>query len=79
LAEGKANKKAAHEALQDLLYAARHNPSPDSPDQTVVSVIERYLEVAAPSLAANTQQFRVMYLQALCELHGWPSRFRRPS
>lgn len=71
LVEGKANKKAAHDALQDLLYTARHNPSPDSPEQTVVSVIERYLEVAAPSLAANTQQFRIMYLQSFSELHGW--------
>ncbi len=71
LVEGKANKKAAQEALQDLLYTARHNPVPDSPEQTVVSVIERYLEVAAPTLAVQTQRFRMMYLQSFSELHGW--------
>lgn len=71
LIEGKANRKAAHDALQDLLYIARHNPTPDAPAQTVVSVIERYLEVAVPALAPQTQQLRTMYLQSFCELHGW--------
>jgi hypothetical protein len=71
LVEGKANRKAAHDALQDRLYTARHNPTPETPAQTVVSVIERYLEVAVPALAPQTQQFRTMYLQSFCELHGW--------
>lgn len=71
LVEGRANRKAAHDALQDLLYAARHNPTPNAAEQTVVSVVERYLEVAAPMLAPMTQQIRRMFLQSFCELHGW--------
>lgn len=58
LAQGKHNLKAAKDALGDLQAAARHNPSPDSPQQTVVSVIERYIEVSFPTLSAETRKLR---------------------
>ena len=44
LVKGKSNLKAAKDAYIDLQVAARHAPSPDSPNQTVVSVIERYID-----------------------------------
>ena len=71
LAQGKSAKKEANDAYLDLLYTSKHNPSPDSPEQTVVSVIERYLEVALPSLSEQAQRLRKMYLQSFAELHGW--------
>ena len=71
LAKGRSNLKAAKAALLELQIAAKYNPSPDSPDQTVVSVIERYLEVAFAALGPETQKLRKAYLQSFVELHGW--------
>jgi integrase len=71
LAEGKSARKAAQQAHLDLLYTASHNPPPEAPEQTVVSVIERYLSVALPSLSDQTRFLRTMYLQSFAEMHGW--------
>ena len=71
LAEGKSARKAAQQAHVDLLYTAKHNPSPEAPEQTVVSVIERWLTVALPSLSDQSRRLRAMYLQSFAEMHGW--------
>ena len=73
LVKGKRNQKEAKDAYLDLQVTARHAPSPDSPHQTVVSVIERYMEVAFPTLSAETRALRTRYLQSFAELHGWRS------
>jgi len=70
LAEGKKNKKAAEDRLKDLQYLARHNPHPDDGHQTVASVIERYMAVVFPTLAAETRKTRKNYLQNFAEAHG---------
>lgn len=71
LAKGRSNLKAAKQALFDLQVAAKFNPPPDSSHQTVLSVIERYIEVAFPNLGAETRKLRLGYLQSFAELHGW--------
>lgn len=71
LAKGKANKQAAKDALLKMQALARFNPSPDSPDQTILSVIERYMEVKLPSFAPEGKKLRSGYLQSFAELHGW--------
>ncbi|MBC8351497.1 MAG: tyrosine-type recombinase/integrase [Planctomycetes bacterium] len=71
LAKGRRSKKAAQERLEDLRVLARHNPSPESHEQTVVSVIERYIEVRFPPLAKSTVAQRKPYLQSFAEMHGW--------
>ena len=71
LVQGKVARKDAQQAYLALLYTTKHNPSPDAPEQTVVSVIERYLEVALPSLSDQCRRLRKMYLQSFAELHGW--------
>ena len=71
LAKGKPNLKAAKDALLKMQALARFNPSPDSPNQTVLSVIERYIEVAFPKLSPETRKLRTGYLQSFAELHGW--------
>jgi len=63
--------QAALDRLDDLHREIRRNPSPDAAQQTVASVIERYIEVAFPSLAAATVALRLPYLQSFAELHGW--------
>jgi len=70
LAEGKKSKKAAEDRLKDLQYLARHNPHPDDEDQTVASVIERYMAVVFPSLSEETRKARANYLQDFAEAHG---------
>src|SRR5687768_9877581 len=71
LAKGRSNLKAAKNALLELQAAALFNPQPDNPGQTVVSVIERYIEVAFPTLSDETRRLREPYLQSFAELHGW--------
>lgn len=71
LAKGKGSKKAAQTKLMQLQLAASRNPDPDSPDQTVASVIEAYLESAGKRLASNTFAMRAPYLQSFAEKHGW--------
>ena len=71
LVKGRSNLKAAKERLADLLHEARHNPHPDDPEQTVASVIERYMAVVFPSLADETRKTRFGYLQDFAEAHGF--------
>jgi integrase len=71
LAKGKANRKAAETKLLELRLQAAKNPVPDSPDQTVASVIETYQEFARKRLASNTMAVRAPYLQSFAEAHGW--------
>ena len=61
----------AIDRLDDLIREARHNPAPGLPNQTVASVIERYIEVVFPGLAAGTVALRRPYLQSFAEHHGW--------
>ena len=70
LAEGKKNKKAAQDRLTELLYLGSKNPAPEN-DQTVASVIERYIAIVFPTLAKNTVSGRNCYLQSFAEEHGW--------
>ncbi len=63
--------QAALDRLDDLKVEARRNPVPESPEQTVASVIERYIEVVFPLLAPGTVALRRPYLQSFAELHGW--------
>ncbi len=50
LAEGKKNCKQAQDRLDELRYEAARNPCPEDTQQTVASVIERYIEVVFPGL-----------------------------
>ncbi len=50
LAEGKKNKKAAEDRLKNLQYLARHNPHADDGEQTVASVIERYMAIRSKQI-----------------------------
>ncbi|MBN8627052.1 MAG: site-specific integrase [Planctomycetes bacterium] len=63
--------KEALDRLDELLLEARRNPAPEAKEQTVASVIERYIEVAFPSLADGTRTLRQPYLQSFAELHGF--------
>jgi integrase len=71
LAKGKANRKAAEIKLLELRLQAAKNPVPDSPDQTVASVIETYQSLNKKRLAASTWAVRTPYLQSFAEAHGW--------
>jgi hypothetical protein len=71
LAKGKKNKKAANERLADLRAAARLNPAPDQPDQTVASIIEFYEASNRKHLAPDTYSLRHFYLQSFAEFCGW--------
>ena len=57
--------------LRELLVEADRNPPPDSPRQTVVSVIETYLSFAETRLAAGTLGIRKPFLQSFAEAHGF--------
>lgn len=65
-----ATRKLAKEALADLLYEARHNPAPESPHQTIASVIEAYLVHGAAKLAASSVEAVTPYLQSFAEHYG---------
>ncbi|MBX3451759.1 MAG: site-specific integrase [Planctomycetaceae bacterium] len=71
LAKGRSNLKVAKEALLDIQRLALRNPSPDSADQTVLSVIERYMEVRFVNFSENAKKLRTGYLQSFAERHGW--------
>jgi len=71
LAKGRESKKAAEQRLLELRYQASKNPDPDSPDQTVASVIETYQGFAKKRLASSTLEVRSPYLQSFAESHGW--------
>ncbi len=71
LAQGKKSRKQAQDRLDELRYEAAHNPAPESSQQTVASVIERYIEVVFPRLAKGTTDCRTGYLQDFAEAHGW--------
>lgn len=71
LAEGRANKKQALIRLNELQLQALTNPAPESPQQTVASVIEGYQDFASRRLAASTVAMRWPYLQSFAEKHGW--------
>ena len=71
LAQGKKSRKAAQDRLDELRYEAAHNPCPENSQQTVASVIERYIEVVFPRLAKGTTDCRTGYLQDFAEAHGW--------
>lgn len=44
---------------------------PDSPEQTVASVIDSYQTFAKQNLAASTLEVRLPYQQSFAEAHGW--------
>ena len=67
LAKGRKNKKAAEQRLLELRFEASRNPDPQSPEQTVASVIETYQAVAMERLAASTVEVRWPYLQSFAE------------
>ncbi len=71
LAKGRKNKKAAEQRLLELRFETSRNPDPDSPDQTVASVIETYQEFAWKRLAESTLEVRRPYLQSFAESLGW--------
>jgi len=71
LARGRKNKKVAEQRLLELRLEASRNPEPDSPDQTVASVIETYHSFAEKRLARSTLEARAPYLQSFAESHGW--------
>ncbi len=71
LAKGKKNKKEAQDRLDELRFEMVRNPSPDSSEQTVASVIETYLKFATGDLAENTLGVRKPYLQSFAEAHGF--------
>jgi hypothetical protein len=71
LAKGRKNKRAAQDELAAIRYEASKNPPPESPDQTVASVIETYLTFARPKLAPSTLELRQPYLQSFAETCGW--------
>jgi hypothetical protein len=71
LAEGRGNKKQAVIRLKELQLQVLTNPAPESPEQTVASVIEGYQDFASRRLAASTVAMRWPYLQSFAEKHGW--------
>jgi integrase len=70
LAEGRKNRRAAREKLQDLQHQARANPLPACGEQTVASVIEAYLAHATGRIADSTLAVRKPYLQSFAEHCG---------
>ena len=71
LAKGRKNKRAARAKLAELLAKMLTSATPESPDQTIASVIEAYLEHARSGLAAVTFANRKPLLQNFAERHGW--------
>jgi integrase len=71
LAQGRKNKAAAFQRWHELEFEAAANPSVDSPDQTVASVIDAYLVHARHDLDAETHARRSRYLQLFAEIHGF--------
>jgi hypothetical protein len=71
LAEGRGNKKAAQNRLDELRFEAAHNPHPDSSEPTVAAIIERYQGFAEKRIAATTLASRKPYLQSFAEETGW--------
>lgn len=70
LAFGRQNKQAAEAKLLQLRLVATTNVGVEEVDQTVASVIERYLAFAVDVLATSTQEIRFPYLQSFAEHHG---------
>jgi integrase len=71
LAEGRNRKRAALQRWHELELEAAANPSIGSPDQTVASVIDAYLDHAKHDLDADTYARRTRYLQLFAEAHGF--------
>src|SRR5262245_146388 len=71
LAFGRKNKKAAQDKLLGLLLVSSANVGADALDQTVASVIERYMNYAEEILAESTREMRWPYLQSFSEMQGW--------
>ena len=71
LAQGRKNKRAALQRWHELELEAAANPSVGSPDQTVASVIDSYLDHAKHDLDAETHTRRTRYLQLFAEAHGF--------
>ena len=71
LAQGRKSKPAALQRWHELELEAAANPSVGSPDQTVASVIDAYLDHAKHDLDADTHVRRTRYLQLFAEAHGF--------
>ncbi len=71
LALGRKSKPAALQRWHELELEAAANPSVDSPDQTLASVIDAYLDHANHDLDAETHVRRTRYLQLFAEAHGF--------
>ena len=69
LAKGKKNKKAAEQRFLELRFEASKNPDPDSPKQTIASIIETYQGIAKRRLAKGTMEVRWPYLQSFAGEH----------
>ena len=71
LAQGRKSKPAALQRWHELELEAAVNPAVGSPDQTVASVIDAYLDHAKHDLDADTHLRRTRYLQLFAEAHGF--------
>lgn len=71
LAEGRQNRKAAHDRYKQLLFEASKNPPRESRVQTVASVIEQYLKLEVRNVAPSTYENKKFYLQLFAEEHGF--------
>ena len=71
LAQGRRNKTAALQRWHELELEVATNPCAGSPDQTVASVIDAYLDHAKHDLDSDTHLRRTRYLQLFAEAHGF--------
>lgn len=71
LVKGKANKSAAVKRWHELMAECARNPSIESDDQTVASVIDLYLNHISKSRAPRTYDECRRYLQRFAECHGF--------
>ena len=71
LVQGRKNREAAIDRWHEFMTERASNPSPDSRDHTIASVIDLYLIHAKRSLADETYQSRKRYLQWFAEAHGF--------
>jgi integrase len=71
LAKGKLAKKDADRRFRELLTVRDNNPAPDSPVQTVASVIDTYLRLHVAAYSPRAYEERRRYLQLFAEAHGW--------
>jgi integrase len=71
LVKGKNKKAEAQKKLRELLSLRDLNPSPESGEHTVASVIDLYLTHAKAKLSERSLYERKLYLQLFAEEHGF--------